>query len=104
MSILVLASASPRRVELLRQIGIVPDHIDPAASDETPLPGELPPGHVLRVAEAKARAVLPRCPESIETLSAAGFISRSCILAAASTVDRWVLTNSQRSSSDIAAA
>ena len=60
MSILVLASASPRRVELLRQIGIVPDHIDPAAIDETPLAGELPPGHVLRVAEAKARAVMPR--------------------------------------------
>jgi len=60
MSILVLASASPRRVELLRQIGIVPDHIDPAAIDETPLPGELPPAHVLRLAEAKARAVMPR--------------------------------------------
>jgi nucleoside triphosphate pyrophosphatase len=62
MSILVLASASPRRVELLRQIGIVPDHIDPAEIDETPLRGELPPGHVLRLAEAKARAVMPRHP------------------------------------------
>jgi septum formation protein len=59
---LVLASASPRRVELLRQIGIVPDHIDPAEIDETPLRGELPPGHVLRLAEAKARAVMPRHP------------------------------------------
>jgi septum formation protein len=62
MSILVLASASPRRVELLRQIGIVPDHIEPADIDETPLRGELPPGHVLRLAEAKARAVMPRHP------------------------------------------
>ena len=62
MSILVLASASPRRVELLRQIGIVPDHIDPATIDETPRPGELPPGHVLRLAEAKARAVMSRHP------------------------------------------
>src|SRR5215469_1826292 len=57
MSMLVLASASPRRLELLCQIGIVPDAIDPADIDETPLPGELPPGHVLRLAEAKARAV-----------------------------------------------
>jgi septum formation protein len=62
MSILVLASASPRRVELLRQIGIVPDEVDPADIDETPLPGELPPGHVLRLAEAKARGVMPRHP------------------------------------------
>jgi septum formation protein len=62
MSILVLASASPRRLELLRQIGIVPDQIDPADIDETPRPGELPPGHVLRLAEAKARAVMPRHP------------------------------------------
>ena len=62
MSILVLASASPRRLELLRQIGIVPDQIDPADIDETPRPGELPPGHVLRLAETKARAVMPRHP------------------------------------------
>ena len=62
MSILVLASASPRRLELLHQIGIVPDQIDPADIDETPRAGELPPGHVLRLAEAKARAVMPRHP------------------------------------------
>ena len=62
MAVLVLASASPRRLELLRQIGIVPDEVDPADVDETPLPGELPPGHVLRLAEAKARAVSPRHP------------------------------------------
>jgi septum formation protein len=62
MSVLVLASASPRRLELLRQIGIVPDEVDPADIDETPLRGELPPGHVLRLAETKARAVSPRHP------------------------------------------
>jgi septum formation protein len=62
MSMLVLASASPRRLELLCQIGIVPDAIDPADIDETPIPGELPPGHVFRLAEAKARAVMPRHP------------------------------------------
>jgi septum formation protein len=62
MPILVLASASPRRLELLRQIGIVPDTVDPADIDETPRRGELPPGHALRLAEAKARAVAPRHP------------------------------------------
>jgi septum formation protein len=64
MSILVLASASPRRLELLRQIGLVPDHVEPADLDETPHPGELPPGHVMRLAEAKARAAQPRHPEA----------------------------------------
>jgi nucleoside triphosphate pyrophosphatase len=58
--ILVLASASPRRVELLRQVGIAPDSIDPADIDEKPLSGELPPAHAMRLAEEKARAVLQR--------------------------------------------
>lgn len=57
---LVLASASPRRRELLAQIGIVPDAVDPADIDETPLPGELPPAHARRLALAKAEAVAPR--------------------------------------------
>jgi septum formation protein len=60
--ILVLASASPRRLDLLRQIGIIPNAIDPADLDETPTKGELPPAHVVRLAEAKARAVAPRHP------------------------------------------
>lgn len=64
MPILVLASASPRRLELLRQIGIVPDHVEPADIDETPRRGELPAGHVVRLAEAKARAVWPRHPDA----------------------------------------
>src|SRR5437764_14418768 len=64
MSILVLASASPRRLELLRQIGVVPDHVAPADIDETPRPRELPAGHVVRLAEAKARAVRPRHPDA----------------------------------------
>jgi septum formation protein len=62
MPLLVLASASPRRLDLLRQIGIVPDAVDPAAIDETPAKGELPPAHAVRLAEAKARAVAPRHP------------------------------------------
>src|SRR5215831_2414045 len=57
---LVLASASPRRLDLLRQIGIKPDYVEPANIDETPLRGELPAGHVVRLAEEKARAVQPR--------------------------------------------
>ena len=60
MPILVLASASPRRLDLLRQIGIVPDEVDPADIDETPMKGELPAAHVVRLAEAKARTVAPR--------------------------------------------
>jgi septum formation protein len=59
---LVLASASPRRLELLRQVGLVPDCIDPADIDETPRRGELPPAHVMRLAKEKAQAVIPRHP------------------------------------------
>ena len=59
---LVLASASPRRLELLRQVGLAPDRIDAADIDETPRLGELPPAHAVRLAEEKARAVTPRHP------------------------------------------
>jgi len=59
---LVLASASPRRLDLLRQLGIEPDIVEPADIDETPMKGELPAPHVVRLAEAKARAVAPRHP------------------------------------------
>jgi septum formation protein len=58
----VLASLSPRRLALLRQIGLEPDEIDPAAIEEAPQPGELPPAHAIRLAEEKARAVIPRHP------------------------------------------
>ena len=59
---LVLASASPRRLELLRQVGLVPDRIDPADIDENPHAGELPPAHAMRLAAEKARVVIPRHP------------------------------------------
>ena len=59
---LVLASASPRRLALLYQIGIAPDDLDPAALDETPLKGELPRDHAARLAKAKAEAVAARRP------------------------------------------
>jgi septum formation protein len=54
---LILASASPRRLELLARIGITPDAIVPADIDETPHPGELPPRYAARIAAAKAAAV-----------------------------------------------
>jgi septum formation protein len=57
---LILASASPRRLDLLRQIGIAPDRVDPADLDETPAPGELPAPHARRLAEAKAVLVASR--------------------------------------------
>ncbi len=57
---LVLASASPRRRDLLAQIGIVPDVIDPADIDETPAARELPRAHAARLAKAKALAVAVR--------------------------------------------
>jgi septum formation protein len=59
---LVLASASPRRLELLRQVGLAPDRIDAADIDETPRLGELPPAYAVRLAEEKARAVTQRHP------------------------------------------
>jgi septum formation protein len=61
---LVLASASPRRLDLLCQIGIVPDAVDPADLDETPLRDELPPQHALRLAAEKASCVAARHPDS----------------------------------------
>lgn len=57
---LVLASASPRRRELLRQIGLEPDTIDPAHVDETPLLRESPAAYALRLASLKAQEVAPR--------------------------------------------
>ncbi len=56
MAPLILASASPRRLALLAQLGIEPDRIAPAAIDETPLPGELPRPLARRLARAKAEA------------------------------------------------
>ncbi len=61
---LILASASPRRLDLLRQAGIEPDEVAPAEIDETPLKGELPRNHAARLADAKARAVARRFPDA----------------------------------------
>ena len=53
---LILASASPRRLDLLAQIGLSPAHVVPAEIDETPLKGELPRDLAQRLAVAKAEA------------------------------------------------
>ena len=54
---LILASASPRRVSLLEQIGIKPDHVQPAHIDEAPLKDELPRHLAARLATGKASAI-----------------------------------------------
>lgn len=54
---LILASASPRRLDLLKQIHITPSDILPADIDETPLKGERPEALALRLATGKAEAV-----------------------------------------------
>ena len=61
----VLASASPRRLELLRQIGVEPDLIDPADIPETPHPRELPRDLAARLAREKAAAVAARHPGAV---------------------------------------
>jgi septum formation protein len=53
---LVLASASPRRLELLRQVGLEPDLVVAADLDESPLKGETPRQLAVRLASAKAKA------------------------------------------------
>lgn len=56
---LILASASPRRLQLLDRIGIVPDAVLPSDIDETEIPGETPRQIALRLAHGKAEA----CPD-----------------------------------------
>jgi septum formation protein len=62
---LVLASGSPRRLELLRQIGLEPDLIDPADVDETPLKNETPRLLAGRLALAKAQATARRHADAV---------------------------------------
>jgi septum formation protein len=59
---LILASASPRRLDLLARIGVTPDQVAPADIDESVAKGELPKAHALRLALEKAAAVSARFP------------------------------------------
>ncbi len=60
---LILASASPRRLDLLRQIGLTVDAVVPADIDETPARDESPRALALRLAEAKARPIAALHPD-----------------------------------------
>jgi septum formation protein len=60
---LVLASASPRRLDLLRQIGLPPDLVEAAEVDESPLKDETPRRLAQRLAAEKAAGVAARHPQ-----------------------------------------
>ncbi|MFT8517348.1 MAG: Maf family protein, partial [Acetobacter persici] len=66
----VLASASPRRLDLLRQIGLAPDRVLPADLDETPARAEQPRPYVRRMAAEKAAAVATSLTEPALVLGA----------------------------------
>jgi septum formation protein len=61
----VLASASPRRLDLLAQVGVTPDRVEPAEIDESPFKCELPRVLAARLAQAKADAVAARFPDAV---------------------------------------
>ena len=62
---LVLASQSPRRLELCRKIGLEPDICHPANIDETEYKHEKPVAYARRMAISKAEAIRPEFPEHI---------------------------------------
>lgn len=72
----ILASASPRRLQLLSRLGLTPDAVDPADIDETPRKAERPAPHVSRLAAEKAEVVAARHPGAVvlaaDTLVAVG--------------------------------
>ena len=76
---LVLASASPRRLELLQQIGLEPDALVPADLDETPKKGELPRSLASRLAASKAIAA-SKVAESRADLAGAYLIAADTVV------------------------
>lgn len=62
---LVLASASPRRRELLGRLGVVASRVVATDIDESPSPGELPRDHAVRLAAGKARAAAGLAPGAV---------------------------------------
>ena len=62
---LILASASPRRLDLLARIGVIPDAVAPAEIDESVPAGELPRDHAARLAREKAQAVAATEPDAL---------------------------------------
>jgi septum formation protein len=65
MGRLILASASPRRLELLARIGVTPDAVVPADIDESVPKGELPRQHALRLARQKAQSIAHDEPDAL---------------------------------------
>jgi septum formation protein len=64
-ALLILASASPRRLELLKQIGIAPGRVVPADIDETPLRAEIPAAYAKRIASCKALKIFEQNKGSV---------------------------------------
>jgi septum formation protein len=62
---LILASASPRRLDLLTRIGVEPDAVLPADIDESVIKGEMPRAHAERLAREKAQAVAAANPDAL---------------------------------------
>jgi septum formation protein len=77
---LVLASGSPRRLQLLNQAGIEPDTLLPVEIDETPERGELPRTLAVRLARDKALAALPRA-RAQEDYKAAYLVAADTVVA-----------------------
>ncbi|MCB1491090.1 MAG: Maf-like protein [Rhodobiaceae bacterium] len=67
---LILASASPRRLALLQQVGIEPDLLRPSDIDETPKKSELPRSLATRLAQEKARTARERAERANEAENA----------------------------------
>ena len=72
---LVLASASPRRLSLLADIGVVPDRVVPADLDEVPIGRELPRAHAMRLALEKGEVIAATYPQAV-VLSADTVVGR----------------------------
>ena len=77
---LILASASPRRLQLLQQIGVEPAALKPADLDETPQKNEQPRALARRLSEAKARAVHDTLKDD-PTLSGGYILSADTVVA-----------------------
>lgn len=87
---LILASGSPRRLQLLAQVGAEPDHIVPSAIDETPRRGEVPRNLAARLAREKAEATRATA-ESDEELAGCYILAADTVVA----VGRRVLPEAQ---------
>jgi len=78
---LVLASASPRRRDLLAQIGVAPDLVLAADIDETPRRDELPPAYARRMAREKAEAAATReVPDGAAILAGDTVVARGRLI------------------------